>query len=41
LAGRSGGNIIVEFDGGDEKIGEFCQVRVTAARNWILNGELA
>lgn len=40
LAGRSGGNIIVEFDGGDENIGRFCQVRVTAARNWILNGEL-
>ena len=41
LAGRTGGNIIVEFEGGDELIGSFCPVRVTAARNWILNGTLA
>lgn len=40
LAGRSGGNIMVEFAGGDELIGQFCQVRVTAARIWLLNGEL-
>lgn len=41
LAGRTGGNIIVEFEGGDELIGSFCPVRVTSARNWILNGTLA
>lgn len=40
LAGRSGGNIMVEFAGGDELIGQFCQVRVTAARIWLLSGEL-
>ena len=40
LAGRTGGNVIVEFDGGDDRIGSFCRVRVTAARNWILKGVL-
>jgi tRNA-2-methylthio-N6-dimethylallyladenosine synthase len=40
LCGRTSGNIIVEFDGEDELIGTFRNVRITAARNWILHGEL-
>ena len=40
LAGRNGGNIIVEFDGGDELIGTFQPVKITVARNWLLTGEL-
>lgn len=40
MVGRNGGNIIVEFDGGDELIGNFCPVKITKARHWILNGEL-
>ena len=40
LCGRTSGNIIVEFDGDDSLIGDFHNVRITEARNWILNGEL-
>ncbi len=39
LCGRTESSIIVEFPGEDELIGEFCNVRVTEARNWILRGE--
>ena len=39
LCGRTASSVIVEFEGPDEKIGTFCQVRVTGARNWILRGE--
>ena len=39
LCGRTESSIIVEFPGGDELIGEFCNVKVTQARNWILRGE--
>lgn len=41
LCGRTSGNIIVEFDGDDSLIGDFHNVRITQARNWILTGELA
>lgn len=41
LAGRNEGNVMVEFEGDDELIGTFQPVRITLARNWILNGELA
>ena len=41
LCGRTSGNIIVEFDGDDSLIGDFHDVRITQARNWILTGELA
>lgn len=41
LTGRTSGNIIVEFVGSEELIGNFAQVKITKARNWILNGELA
>lgn len=40
LCGRTSGNIIVEFDGDDSLIGDFHDVKITQARNWILTGEL-
>ena len=39
LCGRTESSIIVEFPGEDDLIGEFCDVKVTEARNWILRGE--
>ena len=41
LCGRTSGNIIVEFDGDDSLIGDFHNVKITRARNWILTGEIA
>ena len=41
LAGRSSENIMIEFDGPDELIGEFANVTVTEPLTWILKGELA
>ena len=40
LSGRTSGNIIVEFEGDRSLIGTFQNVKITKARNWILNGEL-
>lgn len=40
LAGRTTGNIIVEFDGDESLIGSFINIKITKARNWILNGEM-
>lgn len=40
LCGRTSGNIIVEFNGDDSLIGDFRNVKITQARNWILTGEL-
>lgn len=40
LSGRTGGNIIVDFPGSRELCGTFQDVRVTKARNWILEGEI-
>ncbi len=40
LTGRTSGNIIVDFPGEENIIGEFAYVKITKARNWILNGEL-
>lgn len=40
LSGRTGGNIIVDFPGSRELCGTFQNVRVTKARNWILEGEI-
>ncbi len=40
LTARTSGNIIVEFEGNETLIGNFANVRITKARNWILNGEL-
>lgn len=39
LCGRTESSIIVEFEGEDAKIGTFCRVKITRARNWILQGE--
>lgn len=39
LAGRTDGNVMVGFDGDPTLIGKFAEVRVTSARNWVLNGE--
>ena len=41
LMGRTGGNQIIEFDGPEELIGQFAQVKITQARNWLLDGELS
>lgn len=40
LTGRTGGNVIVDFPGDPALCGTFQNVRITAARNWILTGEL-
>lgn len=40
LCGRTSGNIIVEFKGDPIIIGTFVNIKITKARNWILNGEL-
>lgn len=40
LSGRTSGNIIVEFEGDEKLIGTFQNIKITKARNWILNGEL-
>ena len=41
LSGRTGSSVVVEFPGGDEFLGEYADVRVTNARSWMLQGELA
>lgn len=41
LTGKSRQNIIVDFAGGDERIGTFVNVKITKALNWALVGELA
>jgi len=40
LMGRTGGNQIIEFDGPEDLIGQFAQVKITQARNWLLDGEI-
>lgn len=40
LCGRTSGNIIVEFAADESIIGTFQNIKITKARNWILNGEL-
>lgn len=39
LMGRTGGNISILFDGGDELIGGFVFVRVTEPKTWVLYGK--
>ena len=41
LTGRTDGNIVVDFAGDPALIGNFADIRITGARNWILSGELA
>ncbi len=40
LSGRTEGNIIIEFPGSEELIGEFINVTVTNPRTWIVYGEI-
>lgn len=40
LAGRTDGNVIIEFKGDKSLIGKFCNVLVTEPLNWIVRGEL-
>ena len=40
LTGRTDGNVVVDFPGGESLIGSFADVRITSARNWILSGEI-
>jgi tRNA-2-methylthio-N6-dimethylallyladenosine synthase len=40
LTGRTDGNVIVNFPGRDETVGRFADVKITSARDWILDGEL-
>ncbi len=40
ISGRTSGNIMIEFDGPDSCIGNFCNVEVTEPLTWILKGEL-
>ncbi len=40
LAGRTEGNLIVEFPSGPERIGKFARVEITEAKNWILKGKI-
>ena len=41
LSGRTEGNVIIEFMGDNNLIGQYVNVKVTATRNWIAFGELA
>ena len=41
LSGRTEGSVIVEFPGEDALIGQFCEVTITQARNWMLRGQPA
>ncbi|XID95017.1 tRNA (N6-isopentenyl adenosine(37)-C2)-methylthiotransferase MiaB [Paenibacillaceae bacterium WGS1546] len=41
LSGRSRSNKLIHFEGKREWIGQFVQVRVTAAQSWYLKGEVA
>lgn len=40
LAGRTDGNVMIEFPATSSIIGSFCRVRVTDAGNWTVRGEL-
>ena len=40
VSGRTGGNVIIEFPGGDDCIGTFRDVTVTESLTWILRGQL-
>ena len=39
LMGRTGGNQIIEFDGPADWTGQFITVKITSAKNWLLEGE--
>ncbi|WP_242964878.1 tRNA (N6-isopentenyl adenosine(37)-C2)-methylthiotransferase MiaB [Scatolibacter rhodanostii] len=41
LSGRTAGNMIVDFPGEDELIGNFAEVTITEAKNYVLKGKLS
>ncbi len=41
LSGRTAGNMIVDFDGEDKYIGNFADVTITEAKNYVLKGKLS
>ena len=41
LSGRTASSVVIDFPSGEELIGQYAQVKVTAARSWMLSGELA
>ena len=38
LSGRTASSVVIDFPGGEELIGQYAQVKVTAARSWMLRG---
>ncbi len=40
LSARTEGNVIIEFEGNDELIGQFAMLEVTEPRTWVLKGKL-
>ena len=40
LAGRTQGNVVIEFPGEGSLIGSFVDVQVTQALAWILRGQM-
>lgn len=41
LSGRTVSSVVIDFPGGEELVGQYTDVKVTAARSWMLSGELA
>ena len=40
ISGRTQGNLIVSFPGGEELVGQFADARITEASHWVLKGQL-
>jgi tRNA-2-methylthio-N6-dimethylallyladenosine synthase len=40
LHGRTDGSVVIDFPGSEDQVGRFADVRITAARDWVLSGEL-
>lgn len=40
LSARTEGNVIIEFEGNDELIGQFAMLEVTEPKTWVLKGKL-
>lgn len=41
LSGRTASSVVIDFSGGEELVGQYTDVKVTATRSWMLSGELA
>ena len=41
LSGRTASSVVIDFPGGEDLNGQYAQVKVPAARSWMLSGELA